>query len=74
MDTVLIPRDNAKDLVEIPKNVKDRLNIVPVKWIDEVIELALQYSPAPNREESAGGEQRETQADDSAKSEVILPH
>ena len=74
VDTVLIPRDNAKDLVEIPKNVKDRLNIVPVKWIDEVIELALQYSPAPNREESAGGEQRETQADDSAKSEVILPH
>ena len=74
VDTVLIPCDNVKDLVEIPKNVKGKLNIVPVKWIDEVLELALQYSPAPNREESTGGEQRETQADEAAKSEAILPH
>ena len=34
--TVLIPQDNEKDLAEIPKNIKDKLTIVPVKWIDEV--------------------------------------
>ena len=39
--TVLIPDDNKKDLAEIPKNIKDKLTIVPVKWIDEVLEHAL---------------------------------
>ena len=48
--------------MEIPKNVKDKLEIVPVKWIDEVIELSLKYSPAPNR--LALPEKRETQPED----------
>jgi len=46
--TVLIPHENEKDLVEIPKNIKDKLNIVPVRWIDEVLELSLQHMPVPN--------------------------
>ena len=74
VDTVLIPQGNVKDLVEIPKNVKDKLEIVPVKWIDEVIELSLQYSPAPNRDDSPSAEKRETQPEDAKKSEAILPH
>jgi ATP-dependent Lon protease len=45
--TVLIPEDNAKDLQEIPDNVKSGLNIVPVRWIDKVFELALERSPVP---------------------------
>ena len=45
--TVLIPAENEKDLVEIPKNIKQNLNITPVHWIDEVLELALEYSPTP---------------------------
>ena len=45
--TVLIPEDNRKDLAEIPKNVKDKLDIRPVKWIDEVLEVALQHAPVP---------------------------
>ncbi len=45
--TVLIPKDNEKDLVEIPKNIKDKLTIIPVHWIDEVLEVALQYMPSP---------------------------
>jgi ATP-dependent Lon protease len=45
--TVLIPEENAKDLVEIPENVKADLEIVPVKWIDEVLERALVRLPAP---------------------------
>ena len=43
--TVLIPEENVKDLVEIPDNVKNRLEIVPVKWIDRVLEIALQRQP-----------------------------
>ncbi len=45
--TVVIPRDNEKDLAEIPKNIKDKLNIVPVRWIDEVLQMTLQTMPAP---------------------------
>ena len=40
--TVIIPKDNARDLEEIPENVKADLDIYPVQWIDEVLELALE--------------------------------
>ena len=42
--TVMIPADNEKDLAEIPDNIKDKLDIRPVKWIDEVLEVALERS------------------------------
>jgi len=45
--TVLIPDENTKDLAEIPQNIKDSLDIKPVKWIDEVLQLALQRMPEP---------------------------
>jgi ATP-dependent Lon protease len=45
--TVLIPEENVKDLQDIPENAKDRLEIVPVKWIDQVLDLALEKSPQP---------------------------
>jgi len=45
--TVLIPEENVKDLTEIAENVKNRLEIVPVKWIDQVLELALEHRPEP---------------------------
>ncbi|MCD6680692.1 MAG: endopeptidase La [Burkholderiaceae bacterium] len=45
--TVLIPEENVKDLAEIPDNVKNKLEIVPVKWIDRVLEVALEREPAP---------------------------
>jgi len=44
--TVLIPDDNTKDLAEIPQNIKDNLEIKPVKWIDEVLQVALKHMPA----------------------------
>ena len=47
---VLIPHDNVKDLEEIPDNVKTGLTIHPVKWIDEVLALGLQYQPEPWKE------------------------
>jgi len=51
--TVLIPEENVKDLVEIPANVKDRLEIVAVKWIDKVLEVALERRPTPLPEDEA---------------------
>jgi ATP-dependent Lon protease len=45
--TVLIPEENAKDLQDIPENVKNDLEIVPVKWIDKVLEVALERHPTP---------------------------
>jgi ATP-dependent Lon protease len=45
--TVLIPDDNTKDLAEIPQNIKDSLEIKAVKWIDEVLQVALKHMPAP---------------------------
>jgi ATP-dependent Lon protease len=45
--TVLIPEENVKDLVEIPDNVKNKLELIPVKWIDRVLEVALERIPEP---------------------------
>jgi ATP-dependent Lon protease len=45
--TVMIPEENAKDLQEIPENVKNHLEILPVKWIDRVLEVALETVPRP---------------------------
>ena len=49
--TVLIPEENVKDLQEIPDNVKSGLEIVPVKWIDKVLEVALTHKPVPLTDE-----------------------
>jgi ATP-dependent Lon protease len=49
--TVLIPEENVKDLAEIPDNVKNRIEIVPVKWIDQVLEVALTRQPIALTEE-----------------------
>jgi ATP-dependent Lon protease len=51
--TVLIPEENTKDLQEIPENVKSGLEIVPVKWIDKVLEVALERRPTPLPDEEA---------------------
>jgi ATP-dependent Lon protease len=47
--TVLIPDENQKDLVEIPDNIKGNLEIKPVKWIDEVLAVALTEQPMPRQ-------------------------
>ena len=55
--TVLIPEENVKDLQEIPENVKNGLEIVPVKWIDKVLEIALEKAPValPDEVPAVGG-------------------
>ncbi|MGH8695064.1 MAG: endopeptidase La [Burkholderiales bacterium] len=51
--TVLIPEENVKDLVDIPDNIKNRLEIVPVKWVDQVLDVALERKPEPLAEGAA---------------------
>jgi ATP-dependent Lon protease len=60
--TVLIPAENEKDLVEIPENIKQNLDIRPVHWIDEVLAVALQYMPVPV-DKKADEEQGKNEAD-----------
>jgi ATP-dependent Lon protease len=43
--TVLIPEQNVKDLAEVPDNVKNKLEIIPVRWIEKVLEVALERQP-----------------------------
>ena len=45
--TVLIPEENEKDLVEIPVEITKNLKIIPVRWIDKVLETALERKPVP---------------------------
>jgi ATP-dependent Lon protease len=59
--TVLIPYENKKDLVEIPKNILSKLDVKPVRWIDEVLELALTEMPEPLKDADT---QDESKADD----------
>ncbi len=66
--TVLIPEENKKDLTEIPKKVRDDLDIRPVRWIDEVLEVALERMPKP----SEAGEAEAPQAA-SAKDDALQP-
>ncbi|CAH0990162.1 Lon protease [Sinobacterium norvegicum] len=51
IDTVVIPHENERDLKEIPDNIKAALDIRPVKWIDEVLEIALERVPEPISDE-----------------------
>ncbi|MDH4052237.1 MAG: endopeptidase La, partial [Rubrivivax sp.] len=51
--TVMIPEENVKDLQEIPASAKDRLDIVPVRWIDQVLKVALETEPQPLPAEEA---------------------
>ncbi len=68
---VLIPEENVKDLAEIPDTVKNALEIVPVRWIDKVLELALEHAPVPLPEEEAKAAPVAPNTDASGKQEVI---
>ncbi|MBN4667001.1 endopeptidase La [Pandoraea nosoerga] len=68
---VLIPEENVKDLAEIPDTVKNALEIVPVRWIDKVLELALEHAPTPLPEEEAKAAPVTPSADAGGKQDVI---
>ena len=74
INTVIIPDENEKDLADMPKNILGRLEIHPVKWIDEVLELALDSQPEPRSDEPAdvSGDKRNEKSDD--PTDQIRPH
>ncbi|MCK7549870.1 MULTISPECIES: endopeptidase La [Marinobacter] len=73
--TVVIPDENVRDLKEIPDNIKESLEIIPAKWIDEVLDVALAYPPEPrsadSSSETGSGKPRD---DDSDSAERINTH
>ncbi|MED5509187.1 MAG: endopeptidase La [Pseudomonadota bacterium] len=71
INTVLIPQDNVKDLKEIPDNVKQGLEILPVRWINEVLEVALQHMP--HGTESSGEAEGVIPSEKSSYHEVNSP-
>jgi len=72
--TVLIPDENEKDLAEIPKNIVANIKIIPVRWIDQVLEVALEYQPTPIDEPLASsGESSKTESKDE-KSSIARAH
>ncbi len=74
ISTVLIPDENEKDLAEIPKNIKDKLNILPVKWIDQVLELALQQMPMPESKSAGKKTKSESPPKGPKSTDVVKPH
>ncbi|OOZ42550.1 S16 family serine protease, partial [Solemya elarraichensis gill symbiont] len=71
---VVIPEENEKDLVEIPKNVKEGLDIRPVKWIDEVFDLALTRRPEPAEVVAAQPAKSRTTKKRSARKGSVTKH
>jgi ATP-dependent Lon protease len=69
---VLIPEENRKDLSEIAKSIKDKLEIEPVRWIDEVLEHALQHMPVPTA--AALEEQERSARAGEPTTEAVRPH
>jgi len=72
--TVIIPDENQRDLKEIPDNIKADLTICPVKWIDEVLEIALQYLPKPGSAETDNKEPIETATKKKSTKKQISTH
>jgi ATP-dependent Lon protease len=72
--TVLIPEENVKDLAEIPDNVKNQLEIVPVRWIDKVLERALERMPEPISEEEAKDKPMVTPAPAPETADTVMKH
>jgi len=74
--TVLIPQQNVKDLTDVPDNIKNKLEIHPVKWIDEVLALALASTPVPlpANTDVNGNPAKEVQlADNSKETQTTVP-
>ena len=70
--TVMIPEQNVKDLVDIPDNIKNKLDIHPVKWIDQVLQIALERMPEPA--EATGPAADASGEENAGKSPPIVTH
>lgn len=73
IDTVVIPEENCKDLAEISSDIKGRLQIFPIQWIDEVLTIALTAKPVPLTDDAVAPREEKT-ADSAAKVQTARPH
>ena len=71
---VLIPEENEKDLAEIPDNIKAKLEIIPVRWIDQVLEVALAHQPTPLPKKSVAGASAPKTKEKDKKSSRVRAH
>lgn len=75
IQVVVIPEENERDLVEMPDNIKENLEIRPVRWIDQVLEIALAEQPTPLSDAEESSEESADSSDESsAKNDSIRPH
>jgi len=74
ISTVVIPRENERDLQEIPDNIKAELDIRAVKWIDEVLDIALEHMPEPLSDEDYLADPIAGQGDDEGQTSRINTH
>jgi len=72
--TVLIPQDNQRDLQEVPRNIVQGLKIIPVRWIDEVLAVALQRMPEPRDVSVAAEADPATAAREAEDADAMLHH
>ena len=74
IDTVIIPLENEKDLTEIPENILSKLEVKPVRWIDEVLEVALAELPTPLEEADVSDSKSSGSADADANDDAVRHH
>ena len=74
LNTVLIPHENEKNLVEISKNIKDKLNILPVKWIDQVLEFSMLQMPIPKSRSDEEKSKAKNFSKDQKSGDIVRPH
>ena len=75
IETVLIPEENNRELAEIPRNIKQNLDIRPVRWIDEVLDVALENMPNPGAKKPTKSDMvKEREARGNEKNDQIRPH
>ncbi|MDQ7014919.1 MAG: endopeptidase La [Gammaproteobacteria bacterium] len=74
IEVILIPEENRKDLAEIPANIVAKLDIRPVRWIDEVLDMALQHMPTPLPEEKSDKGGDDAKGKEPKKAEPLRHH
>jgi ATP-dependent Lon protease len=72
--TVLIPEENVKDLAEIPEEIKNRLDIRPVRWIEQVLDAALERQPVPLSEDKEKVEEPVPTAPATGEAPALIKH
>jgi ATP-dependent Lon protease len=72
--TVLIPEENVKDLAEIPEEIKNRLDIRPVRWIEQVLDMALERQPVPLAEDKEKSDEPVPPAPSTGEAPALIKH